>query len=872
MALRPRQLARRIIDGRRIRWRSAFVALAAMSLSLGISGLDAAAQELPPGYELGIFEYAISEVPQITAPGVVGPDGGVLIPLTIVLDQARIPHERDTTGVLVRLIDAERTPVRGAVRPIRRLVERGDSAVVADSTHLLAAGGEVFLSAALLGFLLDADVDVDFGALLVRIRPRVPFPAHLATEAERRRRLAEIRMGMEIERLPGAPLRAISGAGVLRYAVSAGTPEPLDNAVATLESGIALLGGQAVVGFTGTASDDDLPGPALTARFERFVPESPWLSFVRAGDVTAEAGLARSIRGLTFTNRPLRRGQRFQDVAIVPEIPPGWEVEVYRNGQLVGFTDPAAPGSVTVPVSYGRTELDVRMIGPAGEIVRSELLYSIPETLLPQGRLEYTAGGGDCLIADCALVFADADVGVTPWLTVGSGYQAEWDSTGVSHHPTLSGIVVRPGGWLAESRFVAGRLLSATALYSGAGPFTGSAGFDLTAPEVGRASLLPLTDSRWSARGDIGRAGHRLLGRISGPSAGGVDGWSATALSGIGRTIGSVQIEDYPLRPPVTTLAAFRSLGSRWFDGRYTANLRLSFEGDGFSLLELGLGGVWLQTLAASASLQWQEPYGPALNLSFTRQFDVGQVAGFLSGGEESEFRSSLRADGAVAVDPFRAVEPASYRGVGFAGVDVLAFHDLNGNGIRDAGEPPAENVVVQVGGETATTDATGHGRAWGLVPYEKLPIRIAPAWADPRWTPRDSLLVLRPVPHVFNPVELPLVGTREVLASVVAGPGVPTSSGIGFTLTNRTTGQVFRGMTLSDGAIYLSQVPVGTYTLEFSRASLDAVQARVVGAPLVVDVVTDDPEAFVVDLPPILLEPLTPPPADPADQSGANT
>lgn len=851
--------------------------LALVGLTLAaILPAPAPAQELPAGYELGIFEYAIAELPQVTGPGVVTPDLVVLVPLTIILEQARIPHERDTSGIVVRLVNAQRQPVSGHVRPHSNRVVRGDSAMAADSAGMLVAGGEVFVSAPLLAFLLDADVTVEFGALLVRVRPRIPFPAHLAAEAERRRRLAEIRLGWEIDRLPDAPLLPVTGAGVLRYALSAGTPEPIESAVLSLEAGVALFGAQAVLGYTGSPGNRTVPGPSFTARLERYLPESKWLSFVRAGDVTAEAGIARSIRGLTVTNRPLRRGQRFQDLAIVPEVPPGWEIEVYRHGQLVAYTDPAAPGAVTVPVGYGRTELDVRMMGPAGEVVRSELLYSIPETQLPEGRLEYSAGGGDCLLAACALMFADADYGLTPWLTVGSGYQAEWDSGAVAHRPTLSAILARPGGWLAETRFVAGRLLSTSAAYRGVGPVTGSVGFDVTAPEVGRVSLLPLDESRWSARADIGRAGHRLLGRISGPTSGGVDGWSGTFLTGIGRTIGSIQIEGYPARSPLTTLSAFRGLAARWLEGRYTGTLRLSLEGERFALLEVGVGGVWRQVFSASASLQWQEVYGPALNLSFSRQFDVGQIGGFVSGGEGSDLRTSMRADGAIAVDPFRSIEPASYRGVGFAGVDVLAFHDLNGNGSRDAGEPPAQGVTLQAGNHIAVSDAAGHARAWGLIPYEKLAIRVAPESADPRWAPADSLLVVRPVPHVFNPVELPLVGTREVIATVLAGAGVPTSSGVGFTLTNRNTGQVFRGMTLSDGTIYVSQVPVGSYTFEFSPASLAAIEARVVDAPLIVEVVSHDPDAFVVELPPIRLEslrpadPLTPDATETVDQIGA--
>lgn len=833
--------------------------LFAAAAPMALTAANVRAQEVPEAFEMGIFEISIAELPQLTAPALVSPTGEVLVPLGIVLEQARIPFERGPGGLQPQLIDGSRQPIEGRVEAASRRIQRGDSAIYADSLELVESMGETFLALRLLAFLLEADVRVDFATLTVFIRPGVPFPAHLAAETDRRRRLAEIRMGWATERLPDAPLRPLSGGGVLRYGLSAGTPEPIRNSVLSLEGGLALVGGEAVIGFTGSPGGSGVRGPELTARYQRYVPENAWISFVRLGDVTAEAGLARFIRGLTVTNRPLRRGQFFQDLALAPDLPPGWEVEVYRNGQLIGYTDPAAPGAVTVPITYGRTELDVRMIGPAGEMVTSELLYSIPETQLPSGRAEYTAGGGRCLLADCDLVFVDADVGATRWLTLGAGYQAERDST-VQHRPTLSALAVRPGGWLAEGRFVAGQLFSLATSYRGDGPVTGSFGLDVRSPEVGRVTLLPQTDSRWTAHGDVGRGSRRVLGRLSGLTGGAVDGWGATLLTGIPGGVASAQVEDFPSRPPELTLSAFRGIPQRWLDGRYTANLRASVREDGLQTLQLGIGGVWAQRLSASLGLSWQDPYGLGVNLTFNRQFPVGQVQGLLSGGGGDEFRASVRTDGAIAIDPFHAVEPASYYGIGFGGLDLVAFYDLNGNGVRDPGEPAASEVAIRAGDRVTTSDASGHARVWGLVPYEKLGIRVSEAWGDPRWTPLDSLQVIRPVPHVFNPVELPLVGTREVVGSVIGAPGIPTTGGIGFTLTNVATGQVFRGMTMSDGAIYVSQVPVGTYSLEFSAAALETLQGRVPGAPLVVQIVGEDPDAFVVDLPPILLERLPEP------------
>ena len=95
------------------------------------------AQEIPPGFDMGIFEITITDLPQLTAPAVVTPDLVVLAPLGVVLEQAGIPFERDSIGVHLRLVDEQWQPLAGLVAVGSRRVQRGDSVMVAEPAEMV---------------------------------------------------------------------------------------------------------------------------------------------------------------------------------------------------------------------------------------------------------------------------------------------------------------------------------------------------------------------------------------------------------------------------------------------------------------------------------------------------------------------------------------------------------------------------------------------------------------------------------------------------------------------------------------------------------------------------------------------------------------
>ena len=812
----------------------------------------AAAQEIPPEYEQGIFQLSITDLPRVPIAALLAPDGTLLFPLLQVLRAAEIPVEGDARGYTLALLDEERHALSARVDTVARTIMRGATTIRADSGEMIRADDDLYVVERLLEALLRADVEADFASLDLQVDPLIPVPAQLALEIERRRQLALIRAGVAgTAPLPSTGLQPRSGGGVLHYSLSSAMPDTRTATVLTTEAGFALFGGLGAIGYS--ASDADVViDPRFTFRYERFIPETRWISFVRAGDVIAEGAFFRSMRGLTVTNRPLRREGYFQDVVIDPEVPPGYEVEIYQGGQLIAFSDRSTQGPIAVPLSYGRTDLEVRMIAPSGEVVSTGLLYGVPQNQLPEDAIEYAAGGGECHFQECALLFAVADYGVRRWLTLGGGYEAEHDTTGFTHLPFGRASLSPAGGWLGDLRVVGDRQASASVQYNGLSSLTGSLGLDVRSAAVPRATLLPQTRTRFDTRADVGYRGHRALGRLGGMESEGIDRWALGYIASIPRGVLITQLESFENRSAELSLQGFQLLRAKVLGATLTGSGRITGSRHGVRAVEAGASGSWGNSLFGNLTLGWDRNADFNATLSFSRILPIGQLAGIVTGAREAS-RATVRADGAIAIDPFRAVEPAAYTGIGFAGVDAFVFRDANGNGVHDQGEAVAPDVTVQAGELSATTDSTGHARVWGLLPWEKTQLRTSNDWNEPQWAPASADTVIRPVAHIFNPVSIALVATREFVAYLVPDEGIATTASVGFRLINERTGTVWQGLTLSDGSIYVGGVPVGPYRLELDPEALRFLRAQPF-EPVRFTIGVDGADEFVYELPPIEL------------------
>lgn len=153
------------------------------------------------------------------------------------------------------------------------------------------------------------------------------------------------------------------------------------------------------------ASDRDGEPQSLRVRAYRAAADGGLLgpldaTMVALGDVTSFASQlvseAFAGRGAYVTNRPLDQPQSFDRTDFYGEAPIGWDVELYRNGQLLAASDGRGDGRYAftdVPLLYGVNRFEILLYGPQGQIRRERRTVSVgPETVAP-GELRWWAGG-----------------------------------------------------------------------------------------------------------------------------------------------------------------------------------------------------------------------------------------------------------------------------------------------------------------------------------------------------------------------------------------------------------------------------------------------------------------------------------------------
>jgi hypothetical protein len=348
---RPRSRATRV--------RTAFAALAASALAAtGVPG------QAPPSHtQEGLFEVVAPGLEPITTPVLVDTTQAILLPLEAVLSHLGYAVEAGPE-LWVWRAGAGAPEHRLTLDPARYLsAETG--AVPVDARALAGYAGDLYVRTDVLADLLDAEARVDWSELRVVLDRGDPlFPARARARIEARRSRL-VRPG-PVDRGPAVPYPARSGGLIVDW--SAGTTPFQELSYGRAAVGGAVLGGDLILGAAVSATRDSTAVTPEVA-YRRIVPERDWINQVLVGQVLTQDLAPRSLVGVVVSNIPQHRDVRYGEVAVSPDIPEGWEFEVYQSGRLVGFSSAGAGDAVTVPVRYGQTPLEVRMVGPTGQEV-----------------------------------------------------------------------------------------------------------------------------------------------------------------------------------------------------------------------------------------------------------------------------------------------------------------------------------------------------------------------------------------------------------------------------------------------------------------------------------------------------------------------
>ena len=565
-------------------------------------------------------------------------------------------------------------------------------------------------------------------------------------------------------------------------------------------------------------------------------------------------GATAAGRGAVLTNRPLMARTAFDRTRIEGDLPTGWEAELYRNGELLGFAK--ANGSQRyvfedVQLLYGENRIRVVLYGPQGQVKEREELMNIGQDNVPKGKTWYWIGAnqpGRDLIA----LEKPPDSSIMPKAQAAASIEHGLDDR------TSVGV-------LAREMLVGDQRLTFVE-----GTVRRSVG----------AAILEVSAARESHGGTAAHA--QLLGKF-GPIYVNAEALIANDFHLRGGEVQSSRDARVALDAPVKIGRATipthgevhlvsRPDGSRTLD----AAARLSASIDRFNLgttvgyrrdyMAHGSGppGELYAELLASGHIGGVRIRGQTdFDVSPSARFKSAELSAYWSSSENSDWEAVLAYDGpakrararlthilrvesfALAVTGEAASDGAvavgfnlnfsldarhgftiSRRQLAEGGmVHATVFQDVNDNGVHDKGEPFEKGALVTTGATQTErkTDAKGSVTVGGLTPYVAIPVSVdLTSLEDPSLVAKKAVQVVVPRPGVPAEVQIGLVGGGSIEGALMKS-GELGFEGVDLELVDAAGKVVGTARTDFDGFFLFERVAYGRYNVRVSAASAAA-------------------------------------------------
>jgi hypothetical protein len=734
------------------------------------------------------------------------------------------------------------------------------------SDDALRSDGELYLAPHIIEKLVPVTIEFDFASMFIRIRADGPLPVQVRRRQEqlRKRVLEDKAAAVEplLHDVPYALFSPPTGDVNIRsdWSKSGGPGLSYD---ALLGAEIGYLTSQLYI-----SGDDHDRLASARFRVGREHPAGgvfgvPGLTEAWVGDVRQPVqtliGGGGIGRGALVSTFPLDRPDTYQDTTIDGDAQPGWDVELYHNGLLLGFESVGQDGRYVfkdVPLFYGINQFRLVFYGPQGQLREEDRTVTIGGHLITPGKTLWSAFVGQprqrmfepllpahkssediAVTLEAARGFTDRISGNAFVTRAPSSVDRESDfaiSAGLGAQVSWNDILFAPniavqehGGYAADLGVITTfHGLSISARYAMFQDFRSIEAGTGTEP----LNLAGVARVRKSM--DLPLLGQTLIG-VRGEHNGYVDGRHRFG-GGVDmrHRIGMV-FADHKLDYRLTTSPGFGptdalvytptlSLLAGNFWARGTANVMLKPD-------------TSLETLAASLRYRLDERSSAGagishalesgstnLNASYSREFDFGYVSGNGSWSDDGEiavgvgltFSFGARRDGR----PFATTQRLADAGA----IAPFVYYDQDGDGQYDSSvDQPLSEVGFRLdhGQRPKTLTNDGGEAVFGNQSVDRpLVIDIDPSTlADPFWTSAAGPLSIQPRRGRILELELAVVDGGEIAGTVSA----PTETddipvgGVLVRLSDAHGRNVAEVRTMDDGFYLFERLPPGTYVVE---------------------------------------------------------
>ena len=701
------------------------------------------------------------------------------------------------------------------------------------------------------------------GSALI-LESQAKLPVELAIE--RRKRAAQIKKNASLSlsglpqvklpyRLWRAPALDFVVSGGVTYRASTGTQ--VDRRAAVYAAGeVATLSYTAQIG-----SDDK--GEPQNFRFRAFRsdPDGGLLGPLNAthfefGDVTGHdsklLGAGINGRGVAVTNQPLFTPAAFDRTRFEGDLPAGWEAEIYRNSQLLGFAEAGDDQRYhfeDVQLVYGDNQIDIVLYGPQGQIRTRTENINVGQDNVPAGKTWYWAGvnqpGKDIInfqhfVDDPDRPKVQATVAVAHGIDAKTSVALLVQAVALQDENLtyVEGSVRRSigralvevsaardtkGGTAARAQILT-RLgevaLSAEAIATNNFRYEGQeresireARLSADAPiKIGRASIPSHADIRYSEKSD-GTAFLEAAGRLSSH----INRFNLSSEINYRRNFATHGGPDPPPQLETSLIGSGR-VGPVRLRGAATWEFQPQSR---FKTAEVS--AYW--SASENADFEAGLTYDAAMHvgrarLTHIRRFDTMALS--VTGEAATDGALALGFNLNFSLDPSRGFGLSRQTLANAGAVRARVYRDLNDNGRRDLDEPLEKGALVTTGAHIAEhgTDVRGEVLVAGLANYVPVAVGIdTSSLSDPMLAPRQALQVVTPRPGIAADVEIPLVGAGDIEGAVIRDGG-DGFEGLDVELLDASGKVVATTRTDFDGFFLFERVAYGHYSVRLSAES----------------------------------------------------
>lgn len=713
----------------------------------------------------------------------------------------------------------------------------------------------------------------DAGNALLIVKSERKLPAEAA--AERRARAGNARpvASFDLATLPHARVsRSFAPPSVDIVASVGGVRDRRNGSRGEARYEAFVAGEVGPVAYTARLASDHRGVPAsLRVQAYRTSPSATLLGPLRAttiavGDViglsTPLVAQSSAGRGAMITNRPVERRDRFDKTDLRGELPRGWDAELYRNGQLLGFAQDRADGRyefLDVPLQYGPNRLEVVLYGPQGQVRRDVRSLPVGLESIPPRKTYYWAGvddeGRDLI--DLGGTRSYRRGGWRGSFGLERGIDLRTSATLALHSLPIEGVGRRSFLEASVRRALGGTFVEASGSIDSNGgraarlSALGEIGRTRYAVETiwardfrsdridrdvsgihslaldqvfgsGRAAIPVGIQARWTTR----RTGDDIIDVAARVSA----GLGRMALTGE-----LVLREERRLAAPSsrrveaallanTRIGRVRLRGEARYEIAPMPRLRTAvLVGEWFAGRDPERGASWRAEAAYDRDL-----HRARAALGYIRRFDRLSLSATAEVASDGSVGAGVSVAFSLGRDPARGgLRMANEKLAARGSAAVTVYRDTNANGRRDAGEA-GEPAVSLTAGQVAvarTTDAAGGAIVDGLEPFQPVLVGIDTAsLSDPMLQQAGAGVVVVPRPGVVAQVEIGLVASGDVDGTLVK-PGGGALEGVDLELIDVEGRLVAQTRTEFDGFFLFERVPHGTYTARIVTLVADALK-----------------------------------------------